>query len=178
MGFNPSPRSWRSGHHYAHPGNLFWNLLSESGLTPVRLSPEDDRRLPEIGLGFTDVVGRPSASASALTTGELRAGGVVVRAQLLRWRPRVAAYTGKGVYRAVAGVRAGAAVSYGVQTGEIAAGVTDFVLPSPSGRSGLPRGEKLGWYRALATLLAGPALGPARCGPVGGSRRPAGASTP
>ncbi len=154
MGFNPSPRSWRSGHHYAHPGNLFWKFLAESGLTPARLSPEDDGRLPEMGLGFTDVVGRPSASANALTTGELRAGAVVVRAQLLRWRPRVAAYTGKGVFRAVAGVGAAVAVSYGAQAGETVTGVMDFVLPSPSGRSGLPRGEKLAWYRALAVLLA------------------------
>ena len=43
-------------HYYAGAGNQFWTLLHTSGLTPVRLTPEDDHRLPEFGIGLTDLV--------------------------------------------------------------------------------------------------------------------------
>jgi TDG/mug DNA glycosylase family protein len=152
VGFNPSPSSWRQRHHYAHPGNGFWRLLADAGLTPVRLSPEEEMRLLEWRLGCTDVVDRPSASSAALTAEELRRGAARVRAQLRRWRPTMAAYTGKGVYRAVAG-RLHAPVEYGRQATATVPGVTDFVLPCPSGRSGLPHAEKLRWYRDLAATL-------------------------
>jgi hypothetical protein len=45
----------RGGHYYANPGNLFWRVLAETGLTPQRLRPEDDWRMPEFGLGLTDL---------------------------------------------------------------------------------------------------------------------------
>lgn len=44
------------GHYYAGPGNAFWRLLHESGLTPKRLDPTDDDSLPAYGMGFVDVV--------------------------------------------------------------------------------------------------------------------------
>lgn len=153
VGYNPSPHSFASGHHYAHPGNRFWALLAAAGLTPVRLRPEDDLRLPELGYGFTDVAARATPDSGALRPEELRAGGACVRAELARHRPRIAAYTGKGVYRAVADLPASAPVAYGLQHGQVVAGVLDFVLPSPSGRSGMPFEDKAQWYAGLAALL-------------------------
>jgi TDG/mug DNA glycosylase family protein len=153
VGFNPSPRSWASRHRYAHPSNRFWALLADAGLTPRRMRPEDDVRMPELGYGFTDVVGRPSAAADDLAPGELRAGAARVRAELAASRPRIAAYTGKGVYRAVSDRGPGTAVPYGLQTGSVVDEVLDFVLPCPSGRSGMPYAEKVAWYRALADLV-------------------------
>jgi TDG/mug DNA glycosylase family protein len=97
-----------------------------------------------------DQVDRPTASAAELTGDELAAGGERVRSVLARYRPACAAYTGKGVYRAAAGRAAG---GYGRMAPPVVAGVTDFVLPSPSGRSGLPWGVKVAWYRELAALL-------------------------
>lgn len=155
VGYNPSPRSLASGHHYAHPNNGFWQLLAEAGLTPRRLTPDDDVHLPTLGYGFTDIVGRATAAASALCADELRRGGASVRAELAHFVPAIAAYTGKGVYRTVGGLALAAAIEYGRQAEAIVPGVLDFVLPSPSGRSALPRSEKLRWYRCLAELLPG-----------------------
>jgi TDG/mug DNA glycosylase family protein len=44
------------GHYYAGPGNAFWHLLHESGLTPRLLLPDEDRTLPSYGVGLADVV--------------------------------------------------------------------------------------------------------------------------
>lgn len=151
VGFNPSPLAAARGHYYANPRNRFWELLAESGLTPRRLRPEEDATLLGLGCGLTDVVARATASAGELAPAELRAGAAEVRARLAAVRPGCAAYTGKGVYAAVAG--RSARVAYGLQPSQTVPGVRDFVLPSPSGRSGLPWAEKLAWYRALARLL-------------------------
>lgn len=151
VGFNPSPLAAARGHYYANPRNRFWELLAESGITPRRLHPEEDATLLQLGCGLTDVVARATASAGDLGAAELRAGGAEVRARLAAVRPRLAAYTGKGVYAAVAGRTAG--VVYGLRPTPTVPDVSDFVLPSPSGRSGLPWAEKLAWYRALAQLL-------------------------
>lgn len=160
VGFNPSPVAAALGHYYANPRNRFWQLLADSGLTPVPLLPADDQCLLDFGCGLTDVVDRPTPGSAELRPDELRAGGAAVRARLAQAAPRFAAYTGKGVYAAVAGV---AGVAYGPQAGSAVPGVRDFVLPSPSGRSGLPWTEKLRWYRALAQALGrvgGPAAAP------------------
>ncbi len=163
VGFNPSPVAAALGHYYANPRNRFWQLLADSGLTPVPLLPADDQRLLAFGCGLTDVVERPTPGSAELRADELRAGAAGVRARLAQAAPRFAAYTGKGVYAAVAGV-AGAA--YGPQAGAAVPGVRDFVLPSPSGRSGLAWTEKLRWYRALAEAL-GRAGGPATASGAG-----------
>jgi TDG/mug DNA glycosylase family protein len=47
--------SARRGHYYAGPGNEFWRLLYESGLTAERLSPDHDRRVLDFGVGLTDL---------------------------------------------------------------------------------------------------------------------------
>lgn len=160
VGFNPSPRSRAAGHRYAHPSNRFWTLLWQAGLTAVRHRPSEDVDLPAQGYGFTDVVPRTTAAAAELTPEELRAGGLRVRAEITAYRPFCAAYTGKGVYRAVAGPPTDRC-DYGAQAVSLVAGVLDFVLPSPSGRTGLPADERLRWYRALAAALPPPPRGPA-----------------
>jgi TDG/mug DNA glycosylase family protein len=153
IGFNPGLRSAEVGHYYAYPGNRFWDLLGDAGLTPQRLDPEDDALLLGFGIGLTDIVKRSSGSSGDLSPAELRAGAAELRAKLARFRPHVAAYGGKGIYRALAGRPAGHALDYGLQAGSVVPPTIDFVLPSPSGRSGLPYREKLRWYQALAGLV-------------------------
>jgi TDG/mug DNA glycosylase family protein len=48
-------RSAQRGHYYAGPGNDFWRLLHDTGLTPRLLAPDDDVTLPTYGLGLTDL---------------------------------------------------------------------------------------------------------------------------
>src|SRR5215210_2219979 len=52
-------------HYYETPGNNFWEMLHDSGLTQRRLRPEDDHTLPSIGLGLTDLVSHDVAGLHA-----------------------------------------------------------------------------------------------------------------
>lgn len=155
-GFNPGTRSGAIGHNYAGRGNRFWRLLAESGLTPHRLAPEEDRGMLRYGLGSTNLVARATASAAELSRGELRAGAGPLRSLVEAYRPRIVAYTGKGVYLAAAGL---GRAEWGEQPVGLFAGTVDFVLPSPSGLARLPYPEKLRWFRALAERAA-PAISP------------------
>ncbi len=150
VGFNPSPRSGETGHHYAGPGNQFWRLLHESGLTPRRLRPDECTLLPEFGLGSTNLVSRPTRTAAELSKAELRAGAPRMRDLVGRYRPQVVAYTGKGVYLAAIG-RAHA--PWGLQPDTIAPPACDFVVPSPSGLVRMTLEEKLHWFRQLTELV-------------------------
>src|SRR5438128_11906563 len=73
-GINPSLYSAAVGHHFARPGNRFWPALHGGGFSDRLLSPFEDRRLLENGLGITNVVDRATATADELTTAELVAG--------------------------------------------------------------------------------------------------------
>ena len=58
VGINPGIRSAAIGHHFAGPSNRFWKLLFDAGLVPEPIGPEDDGRLPEWGLGITNLIPR------------------------------------------------------------------------------------------------------------------------
>lgn len=47
--------SARAGHYYAGPGNRFWPMLAETGLTPHQLRPQEDHLMPGLGYGLTDL---------------------------------------------------------------------------------------------------------------------------
>jgi TDG/mug DNA glycosylase family protein len=128
-GINPSLLSAARGHHFARPGNRFWPALHLAGLTPFRLTPEQDRELPRYGLGVTNLVDRPTRTAAELTTDELRAGPAALAELVARYRPRVVAVLGITAWRAAFDrPRAG----LGVQP-ERVGGVTTWVAPNPSG---------------------------------------------
>ena len=46
---NPGLVSAAAEHYYANPRNAFWRLLYEGGVTPVRLRPDEDARMPAFG---------------------------------------------------------------------------------------------------------------------------------
>jgi double-stranded uracil-DNA glycosylase len=146
VGLNPGERSARVGHYYAGRGNAFWDLLYESGLTPVRLRPEEDARVLEFGLGLTDVVKRGSKSASDLRAADFRRDLVRLRGCLQHTAPRVVAFNGKLGYQKFNGRPA----KLGWQREQFE-GMRVFVLPSTSGRnSTLTRAAKLAWFRRLS----------------------------
>src|SRR5512132_675953 len=74
VGINPGLRSAALGHHYAGHSNRFWKLLYESTLVPEQLSYREDSRLPEWGLGLTNLVPRATSSIESLTLGDYAAG--------------------------------------------------------------------------------------------------------
>ena len=73
VGINPSLTSARVGHHFASPGNPFYRLLHAAGFVPTPMTFVDDVRLPDFGLGLTNIAERATREASELTRGRLRA---------------------------------------------------------------------------------------------------------
>ena len=128
-GINPSLMSAERGHHFARPGNRFWPALHLAGLTPRRLTPDEDGELPRYGLGVTNLVDRPTRTAAELDRDELTAGAVALTELVGRYRPRVLAVLGIGAYRlAFDRPRAG----LGEQPDRVG-GVRTWVVPNPSG---------------------------------------------
>jgi TDG/mug DNA glycosylase family protein len=129
-------------HYYETPGNNFWEMLHESGLTPVRLGPQDDHTLPQLGLGLTDLV---SHDVEALA------------AKVARWRPEWIAFTSKTTAHAVARALGERRPGLGPAPWDFA-GAAVFVLPGTSGanrrRDYDGRPGRLPWWRDLAMLAA------------------------
>jgi TDG/mug DNA glycosylase family protein len=70
VGINPGVRSAITGHHFAGYSNRFWKLLSDARLVPEPITYEDDDRLPDWGLGITDLIARPSPGINDLRPAE------------------------------------------------------------------------------------------------------------
>jgi double-stranded uracil-DNA glycosylase len=134
VGINPGIRSAATGHHFAGYSNRFWTLLYDSRLVPEPIRPEDDARLPQWGLGITNLIARPTPGIDELRPAEYVAGERVLRRNVRRWRPGVVALVGVTLYRAVFARPAGLPVTLGPQP-ERFEGAPVFVLPNPSGRN-------------------------------------------
>mgnify|MGYP003286496000 CR=1 FL=1 len=106
--------------------------------------------LLDLGIGFTNLCSRPTRRADELTREEIRSGALALRQKLEQFRPRVVAYTGIGVYR---WFRATSKVLWGVQDTAAVLGVTDVVVPSPSGLNRMRFEELVDHYRILVTFL-------------------------
>lgn len=155
VGVNPGKKSAAVGHNFAGPGNHFWRLLYDAGLTPVEYRPDEEAKLLEHGLGITNVVSRASRREADLNWEELSEGGRALREKVAVLRPRIVALLGKNVYRAYANLRPSSPVAWGVQPRPVVPGVIDFVAPNPSARSTLPYGQRLELFRSLQALSSG-----------------------
>lgn len=98
VGINPGIRSATLGHHYAGHSNRFWKLLFEAQLVSERLSYQEDYRLPEWGMGLTNLVPRVTAGIESLTSDDYAAGRLVLLQKVRRYRPRVVALLGITLY--------------------------------------------------------------------------------
>jgi len=91
---NPGLHSVQRGHYFARSTSRFWPAFSASKLSErVRraigtdtLRPEQYAELPCFGIGFTDVVKRPSANAADTWTLPIRGGADLTAARKsARW---------------------------------------------------------------------------------------------
>jgi len=153
VGINPGIRSAAIGHHFAGYSNRFWKLLYESRLVPEALRTQDDGRLPEWGLGITNLIPRATPGIDTLRPEEYVAGTRALRRKVRRWRPEVVAFVGVTLYRVVFVRRPADPVALGLQR-EAFEGARVFVLPNPSGRNAnFSYLEMLNAYRALRIYL-------------------------
>jgi double-stranded uracil-DNA glycosylase len=144
VGINPGVRSAVTGHHFAGYSNRFWKLLYESGLVPEAIRSIDDERLPEWGLGVTNLVARPTPSIDDLKPAEYAEGWTILERKIERHKPKVVAFVGVTVYRAVlplidpAARRGSGRLAPDVVVGlrpQVIHGARLYVLPNPSGRN-------------------------------------------
>jgi TDG/mug DNA glycosylase family protein len=131
VGINPSLWSGAVGHHFARPGNRFWQALHEAGFTDRVLPPAEGKELLGRKIGITNLVNRATASADELDIAQLQRGARRVEAKARQYRPKVIAFVGIGAYRIGFGkprARVG-------RQEERIGGATTWVLPNPSGRT-------------------------------------------
>src|SRR4249919_546490 len=137
VGINPGVMSATTGHHFAGPTNRFWGLLYESGIVPEPITHEDDVRLPEWGIGMTNLIARPSPGIDVLAPQEYVAGWKILEKKIDCYRPRIVAFVGVTMYRAlwkVLGHTKAPEIKVGLQQATVH-GARIFVLPNPSGRN-------------------------------------------
>src|SRR5262245_59543605 len=91
VGINPGIRSAETGHHFAGYSNRFWKLLFESKLVSEPIGHLEDARLPEWGLGITNLIPRATPGIDTLRPDEYVAGARALRRKVQRWRPEVVA---------------------------------------------------------------------------------------
>lgn len=135
--------SARRAAYYAGPGNAFWPTLAAVGLTPWRLAPEAYASITRHGLGLTDLAKTVAGSDRILASDHFDRDGL--RRKILRYRPRILAFTGKRAAREFVG----RLVDYGLLAETVGTTML-FVLPSPSGAARRYWDE--GPWRGLAAL--------------------------
>lgn len=144
-------RSASRGHYYAGPGNAFWALLADSGLSPVRLGPDDDASLPRYGLGVTDLAPGVTQSHDR----GLKYDVPALEQSMERWRPRFLAFTSLEGARAVAKALGQARPGLGAQPWRVSE-TKVFVLPSPSAANRRAnydgRPTRLEWWTELGSM--------------------------
>ncbi|MEN8613726.1 mismatch-specific DNA-glycosylase [Dehalogenimonas sp. THU2] len=121
-------RSAEIGAYYAGQGNLFWQTLAATGLTPRKLNPEEFLTLLDYRLGLTDLVKTQSGCDRDLSLSGFDIPGFCDR--INRFRPKIIAFNGKAAAKAFFG----RSVAYGGPLFDDRIGDTAiFVLPSTSG---------------------------------------------
>lgn len=104
VGHNPSQQAWQTGHYYAHPSNVMWRILRETGLAPVHLirgCVDDDLMPDKVGIGFTDLgTGIPGTESSKFKSAELQKWGLGFCTRLKKHvescgAPGIIAFSGK-----------------------------------------------------------------------------------
>jgi TDG/mug DNA glycosylase family protein len=130
-GSAPGAVSAARGAYYAHPGNRFWSILHQAGLTPRKLAPAEYPSLLRHGIGLTDMAKHAFGNDDELPPGAYDPQGFATRIRAVN--PAAVAFTAKAPAAAFLGRRTGA-IPYGHVEGP-----GDFpavwVMPSTSGQA-------------------------------------------
>jgi double-stranded uracil-DNA glycosylase len=163
IGINPGLYSVQKGHYFARGTTRFWRALSASKLSrPIRLAlnlevlrPEHDVELPHFGIGFTDLIKRPTANVRNLSQSEFKEWAPILVRKLQTYAPGVACFHGLMGFRPFAKYIFKGVVSpaHGPQPQTI--GLTRlFVVPNPSGANAhFTVRDQAMWYNRLADYI-------------------------
>ncbi|XP_060554650.1 uncharacterized protein LOC132715635 isoform X2 [Ruditapes philippinarum] len=149
VGINPGLYAAFVGHHYAGPGNHFWKCMYLSGLIPEPMNAMQDFKLLDYGIGFTNIVARTTRGSADLTRKEIKEGAQILTEKLVKYKPKIAVFNGKGIYEVFVGHKN---FHFGKQPDLLTGTETAvYVMPSSSARcSQLPRAvDKVPFYEAL-----------------------------
>ena len=155
VGLNPGLSSVEAGHYFANKSNRFWPALNASGLLRVPVDSSTDHLLLNEGIGFTDVVKRPTRGSSDLRAADFRKWAPVLREKLDRYQPLVACFHGVTAFRNFLKYSGGGgeAVALGPQLLTIGNCAT-FVVPNPSpANAAYSLDDIVRWYRKLKSFL-------------------------
>jgi double-stranded uracil-DNA glycosylase len=133
-GTAPSRVSAQKGAYYANPANKFWRTLFAVGLIPSPLPASAYARLPEFGIGLTDMAKYAVGNDSDLSASDFDREAFIRKIE--QYQPRCVAFTSKKA-ASVFLQCATAHIHYGLQSVTMVhsnIAITHFfVLPSPSG---------------------------------------------
>lgn len=126
VGINPAPASVAAGHYYQGKlGQAFLGRLRRAGLVSSAAGWEDDDAFAN-GVGFTDIIKRPTARAEELRAEEFVYGKMLLVEKLERCTPQLIVFTFKKTATVLLGPFAGAGF-----IGRDFAGSEVFVMPGP-----------------------------------------------
>ncbi|MEM7542172.1 MAG: mismatch-specific DNA-glycosylase [Pseudomonadota bacterium] len=102
VGLNPSLSSVQCGYPFSHPRNRFWPAFNAAFYPDTALKPSMEvmRFLVADGIGFTDVVKRPSAGSASLRADDYRRWCPLLVGKIEELRPAILWFHGKVAYAA------------------------------------------------------------------------------
>ena len=126
IGINPAPRSVAAGHYYqGRLGQQFFERLRTAGLLPRTQGWEDDQAFAA-AIGFTDIVKRPTTSASEIRDEEFAYGKPLLETKVRDAGPRLVIFTFKKAAEVLLGRFSGNGVIH-----RLYADRPVFVMPGP-----------------------------------------------
>jgi TDG/mug DNA glycosylase family protein len=126
VGINPAPTSVAAGHYYqGRLGQGFFARLRRAGLLPSGSGWEDDLAFAN-GVGFTDIIKRPTASAEELRPEEYAHGKPLLEEKVEVAEPQLVIFTFKKTATILFGSFPGSGF-----IGEQIGAAEVFVMPGP-----------------------------------------------
>jgi len=128
VGINPAPRSVRAGHYYqGNLGQRFFSRLHQAGVVPSGRGGWQDDEALAAGVGFTDIVKRPTERASQVRLDEYEHGQELLEAKLKQCRPQLVIFTFKATAEKLFGSFSGNSFVSGLRLAHSEV----FVMPGP-----------------------------------------------
>lgn len=128
IGINPAPASVAIGHYYqGRLGRQFFDRLQKAGAISLTAPAWQDDAAYEQGIGFTDIVKRPTARADDVTEKEFHHGKSLLLDKISANEPRILIFSFKKAAQALFGSFDGNGIIKGVGS----EGTIIFVVPGP-----------------------------------------------